>query len=92
MTMSRWWPALAAAAVVLVTILLGLLSNWWKVRPAILAPPVRYRTVFASAVIVAVGLAVVQAVVVTPEHQPHGDGRAFVIDPFLGVVVVVEVR
>ena len=63
--MGTWWPALTAAAVVLVTTLLGMLSNWGK-RPGIISSPARYWTVFAVTVLVAVALAVVQAVAVNP--------------------------
>lgn len=69
--MNRWWPAAAAIAVVLGTTLIGLLSNWSKERPKVLATPGRYRMVFTSAVVAMVGLAVIQAVNLVP--QPESD-------------------
>lgn len=76
--MSTWWPALTAAAVVLVGTLVGVLGNWSDRRPKIIASPARYRTAFAGAVAVAVGLAVVQAVIAGRVSQDGGtaDWRA----------------
>jgi len=64
--MSTWWQAVSAGAAVLLTTAIGLLTGWWKERPAFLASARRYRAAFTAAVGAAVVLAVVQALLLTP--------------------------
>ncbi len=72
--MGTWWPAVTAAAVVVVTTLVGLFTNWSGNRPRVIGTPVRFWTAFAGAVAVAVGLAVVQGTV--PRSVPADSATA----------------
>jgi len=73
--MSRWWPALAAVAVVVVTALIGLLGNWWKPPPWVARSPRTHRVVFAAALAVLVGLTLVQVLVLQgPGNANGGNG------------------
>jgi hypothetical protein len=57
---------MATAGVILVTALVGLLTNWSGGRPKMLRNPVRFWTAFAGAIALVVALTIVQKIVEKP--------------------------